>query len=162
MFKKLLVIAVLCLLAANVSAVDALTGLKGRVIMQSGEKAIFAYEGGFDIPTVTNKSKSYRITTEITYIYSDRGFEDEVKEIEALRTMAVGSKSFLNIPVFVNLGAGFWQFMNSGGENQQYGAYTVGVSYEVAGMKFGLSCDAVTLEGPDIYSPALGVTITAF
>ena len=155
--KTLLVTLMLCVFVfvGSSNAFDAVFGTSAGKIIQNGEHPTWSY--GFDVsaPVVSDSTKNYKIVTSFEVFYADRALED-LSEIEGLKVMTTGKKSFFDIPVFINLGTGFWRFTNTAGENKESGCYRIGLSAELFGLDiFGL-CDIVPQTGADLYNPVIG------
>ena len=147
-----MLIAVLVIaFATSASAVDAIFGIGGGIVMQKGEATVGMYTFDINIPTITDTTKDYYVVTSTEIVYSDRQFDD-VQEIEATKVMITGHKSF-GLPVYLNLGAGTTRFVNSSGANDWFGVYRAGFSYEVLGVEIGAVADIIPLANEnDMYN----------
>ncbi len=155
MKKSLLFIGfILILLFANASALDFTAHGGSGMIMQSGSNPEFGYFVGGNVNVLKVDSVKFQEFVEVTYLYSDRMYDGN--ELQVARTMAVTRKGIIS-SFYVDLGAGFWNFVNTKGEDVSPGAFRLNFGYQIWGLDFNLGCDVLRLEGPDIYFPNFNV-----
>ncbi len=150
---------ILLLLFTNASALDFATHCGSGMIIQSGSNPEFGYFAGGNVNVLKNDSINFQQFVEITYLYSDRKYDDN--ELQVIRTMAITRKGIIS-SLYADIGVGFWNFVNTKGEDVSPGAFRLNFGYQIYGFDFNIGCDILRLDGPDLYFPNLGVKFLGF
>ena len=153
----ILALIVIALLYPQPQALEAIGQLGVGVMVQKNMPTEFGYAVGFNIPTAS-KEGVYELSTEITYIYADKTVEGLYEEVEAIRTAMV-TKRELYKGLFAKVGAGFWNYINIDGDDEEFGMIILGFGYTRFGVEFNIACDLVRQPGPDIYFPSVSVKL---
>ena len=159
--KRLLIVLTILALATTSFSFEAIGQLGGGMILQQGQGGQFGIMAGFDAPVITREG-NYVVVASVTYIYADRGF-DAVDEIQAERVMVVGKK-FLGLSSwYIGMGGGTWLLTNTSGEDVKPGAFRLETGITIYGFDVNAGVDVVSILGePDIYYPALSLSLTGF
>jgi len=152
----ILALVAVAFLCSAPQALEVVSQLGVGPMLQKGMPTEMGYIVGFNIPTAS-KEGVYEVTTEITYLYADKtasGYE----EVEVIRT-ALTTKLILPKNWFVKAGAGFWNFVNTDGDDDEHGIMTLGFGYTRFSIEFSAACDLVRMPGPDIYFPSVSIKL---
>ena len=159
MKKSIIILCVVMLTFSMVGAVETLTGGGIGWMVQKGVPTSSAFFVEFGGDLVEKPEAGFVQKIQASYLYAN----PEGGEVQAERLYTYSEKtivSFVGGKACAALGVGFWNFSNTSGDDQQWGAYGGygGVTWN--GFSFKGGCDVVLTPEANIIFPHVGLNIT--
>lgn len=158
----MIVCALLLVFCVNSMAVEGITNASFGAMFEKGQETVPAFAAGFMLPINRGEDSSYIVYTDIDYFYADRETDSGVTELSAIRTMVMGERTVFK-SFYLGLGAGFWKFINSSGENTEHPAIRVSAGLNVWKIDVSGSYEVVRInKAPDMSFVSLNLNLLKF
>lgn len=163
MFKKVIFIAFAIIFCATSVNSEVVASFSAGVLMQQDQDATFGYAVKVGLPAIAPDSAAYEVVAEAEIMYSDRAFNAEVGEIEAIKVTGMYKRELFSPTFYFGVGAGIVKFTNTSGDDKEHGVAKVEFGASFVGIEAAVGGEVYRFnDGPDMYYPYAKVKMLTF